>query len=181
MSTTTVEATGLDSLKAEYDHLREVRDDLRRVLTRDERLNAIAEAVRAGEPAPDLWENSNSRDLQLAGVARALEQVTAEVVAEVGKGYDVRLKRTIDPTYIPTSDQLVATVEEAFDATIVAQQTVEEKRLLEDAYDRATEKVNKQKLAHAKSGGSAESFRPNLSEEEWRALNPVGNLGGRRV
>ena len=57
-------------LQEEYDRLLGVRADLERPASRAEKLDGIAEAVRAGEPVPDLWLNIDARALQVDGVTR---------------------------------------------------------------------------------------------------------------
>jgi hypothetical protein len=77
----------ITKLTQEYDRVRALRDGLQFELALDAdgaaraaKVETIAEAVRAGEPIPDLWLNRQSRALELAGVDRALELAAADLV-----------------------------------------------------------------------------------------------------
>jgi len=156
-------------LQEEYDRLLGVRADLERPASRAEKLDGIAEAVRAGEPVPDLWLNIDARALQVDGVTRAIEQVGADIVEVVGQGREHRLKTAVPVT---TGGQaFTSAVEGAYDAA-EARVAVSDARLKAiTAYNRALEK-NQRGIGTVDGGGGGDMgfYASDLTDDEREIL-----------
>ncbi len=175
-------ATTRDKLVKEYDVVRARRDGVVAELRLDvdgsdrrERRAQIAAAVRAGDPAPDLYLHRAAKELEVDGYTDALEAIRQELIAEIGKdrAHPIRHQFTAEGS----GEEVATAVEKAYGAAEISYQASQARLSASRAYDAASEKRHQQKFAHEVAGYPAETFQPDLTDEEWSALNPPGNLG----
>lgn len=173
----------LTRLAEEYDALRELRKETSYIATRQERLEAIAKAARAGDELPDLREDPQSRTFKLQGIDLALEQVADEVIAQIALDHDDDLK--IPLIEVPhgetfTSGDLLGLARERFDAAERGRAASEDRKEFMRSYDAALEKQQRQKAAWERptedfpEGRDPRGFSPNLTNEEWDVLKRYG-------
>jgi hypothetical protein len=187
--TTSSPDDGLAKLTTEYDRLISLRRETETETPRADKLQHIAKAVRAGKPAPDLWENVASRTLKLDGINLAISALVSEIGDHIGRQRERQIAFSslhIDTSAaVPSGAGLVAYITEAFDAAdrghAAGQQARERKR----AYDDANDELQAQKWQHERNGGDPRTFQAQLTDVQWAALNPAGsggfNISGRTL
>ncbi|HTZ87889.1 MAG TPA: hypothetical protein VMB05_14575 [Solirubrobacteraceae bacterium] len=148
----------LADLLAEYERVRDLRDETARALTEDQRLDAIAAAARAGEPLPPAQESPQARAFKVTGINRALASIEREAI----EAYAIE-NCGQDPDD-PQVRKATAAVERAYDAHQGALHDGAPRERVADLHDAWIKAVEqKQELVRSKS-----NRRPTSVDAEQR-------------
>ena len=136
-------------LTKEYDRIRTLRDGLAAELHLDAsgdgqraRIAAIAKAVRACEPVPDVWPNRAAKELELKGIDSALDAVAIDLAALLAEQREHAPKSTALPDLPATGEELVAAIVASHDSAERRQAATEAKLDERRRYEAALEAFN---------------------------------------
>jgi hypothetical protein len=149
----------------------------------------VTKAALSGPGAEDMARARSGgpmfRDAIVRELNAALRQVCDELMRlECDERGRARLNYAFRHGTPASMDELDAAIAAAFERDDEAHAASEARREQGERYDEAMAEYNKQKReyeAHCREvGKSADIFSPELTDEQWDALNPAGGMAGKR-
>jgi hypothetical protein len=174
-------------LTKEYDRIRALRDGLAAELQLDitgegrrRRVQAIADALRAGDPVPDVHHDRARRQLELDGVDRAIDGVALDLAEALAKGRKRAPTTTAIPDLTATGAEMVEAIVSSYDAAdrsrAATQATLDTRRRYEaalEAFNGRRTELMQEGVEPAAASDQAKAELGSQADDLW----PPGSAG----